>query len=362
MRRTAALIVGGGPAGSAAAITLARGGVIPELVERMTVPHDVVCGGFLGWDALDALSTLGIDVHLLGAHPIHRLRLIAAGSRIEVDLPHLAVGLSRRKLDEAMLTAAENSGSHVARGRGVRALEADRRVRFDDGEEIVPDALFLATGKYEVRGGARSLQNRTERPSIGLRATLPASPALSAALDGMIELHFFNGGYAGLLLQEDGTANLAISAARSRLTAAGGAQALVDEIAREAPALAERIASYLPNAWTAIAGVPYGWRTTQTQPGVFRLGDQSAVISSLAGDGVAIALRSGIAAGRALLEHGPASAELYQRSFSARAARPLAIAEALRWAAERPGPRVALMRLARMRGLTRLAARLTRIG
>jgi len=362
MRRTAALIIGGGPAGSAAAITLARGGVIPELVERTTGSHDVVCGGFLGWDALEALAMLGIDVRALEAHPIHRLRLIAAGSRVEVGLPYPAVGLSRRRLDEAMLAAAAGSGARVARGRVARALEADRRVRFDDGEEIAPDALFLATGKHELRGGARPLQDRAEPPSIGLRASLPASPTLNAALGGMIELHFFNGGYAGLLLQENGTANLAISAARARLSDAGGAQALVEEITREAPVLAERIAGYRPETWTAIAGVPYGWRTAETPPGVFRLGDQSAVISSLAGDGVAIALRSGIAAGLALLAHGPAGAEEYQRGFSARAARPLAVAQALRWAAERPGPRIALMGLARVRGLTRLAARLTRIG
>jgi flavin-dependent dehydrogenase len=359
MRRTAALIIGGGPAGSAAAITLARGGVVPDLIERTRGPHDVVCGGFLGWDALYALSTLGIDVGSLGARPIHRLRLVTAGSRVEVDLPHFAVGLSRRRLDEAMLDAARKRGVDVARGQFARALEADRRVRFDDGEEIAPDALFLATGKHEVRGGARPLQARAEPSSIGLRASLPA---LDAALDGIIELHFFNGGYAGLLLQEDGTANLAISAARARLSAAGGAQALVDEITREAPVLAERIAGYRPEEWTAIAGVPYGWCTAVTQPGVFRLGDQSAVISSLVGDGVAIALRSGIAAGLAFLAHGPAGADEYQRDFSARARRPLAVAEALRWAAERPGPRVALMKLARVRGLTRLAARLTRIG
>lgn len=362
MRTIQALIVGGGPAGSAAAITLAGGGVLPELVERTTGPHDVVCGGFLGWDALDALTTLGIDVVTLGAHPIHRLRLIAGNARVEVDLPHPAVGLSRRTLDEALLAAAAERGTQVARGRTVRALESDHRVRFDDGAELVADALLLATGKYELRGGARPLQHRAEPPSIGLRASLPASPALHAALGGMIELHFFDGGYAGLLLQEDGTANLAISAARTRLADAGSAHALVAEIEREAPALAERIAGHRPGAWTAVAGVPYGWRTADTQPCVFRLGDQSAVISSLAGDGVAIALRSGMAAGEALLKHGPEGAEIYQRAFSARAARPLAVAETLRWAAERPGPRAVLMRLARMPGLTRLAARLTRIG
>jgi flavin-dependent dehydrogenase len=362
MRRTAALIIGGGPAGSAAAITLARGGVVPYLVERTTGPHDVVCGGFLGWDALSALSELDIDVASLGARPIHRLRLLAAGSPVEVELPHSAVGLSRRRLDEALLNAAGKSGVNVARGRVARALEDDRRVRFDDGDEITTDALFLATGKHELRGCARPLQDRAEAPSIGIRARLRASPALHAALDGIIELHFFNGGYAGLLLQEDGIANLAISAARGRLSDAGGAQALVDEITREAPVLAQRIAGDRPETWTAIAGVPYGWHTAETRRGVFRLGDQSAVISSLAGDGVAIALRSGIAASLSFLAYGPAGAERYQRGFSARARRPLAVAEALRWAAERPGPRVALMGLARVRGVTRLAARLTRIG
>ncbi|HZF94101.1 MAG TPA: FAD-dependent monooxygenase, partial [Allosphingosinicella sp.] len=52
MPRTRALIVGGGPAGAAAAIALARAGAAPELIERSAGPRDVVCGGFLGWDAL----------------------------------------------------------------------------------------------------------------------------------------------------------------------------------------------------------------------------------------------------------------------------------------------------------------------
>lgn len=356
------LIVGGGPAGAAAAIVLARGGGAPELVERTTGPHDVVCGGFLGWDALDALRTLGIDAGALGAHPIHRLRLIAGARRVEVDLPYPAAGLSRRSLDAALLEVAAKHGAGIARGRSVRAAGSDRTVRFDDGEERTPDALFLATGKHELRGLARPLAERREPPSIGLRASLPASPALDAALTGIIELHFFDGGYAGLLLQEDGTANLAISAARARLGDAGGADALVAEIESEAPALATRIAGRRPPEWTAIAGVPYGWRTGDTAPGIFRLGDQAAVISSLAGDGVAIGLRSGIAAAEAFIEHGPAGAEIYQRAFAARARRPLAAAEALRFAAERTVPRAALMRAATVPGLARLAARLTRIG
>ncbi|MEA3047390.1 MAG: hypothetical protein QOJ53_1722, partial [Sphingomonadales bacterium] len=98
MRRTAALIVGGGPAGSAAAITLARAGVMPVLIERAPGERDLVCGGFLGWDALAALRSLGVDAAALGARPIARLRLVSAEDEVEAALPHPAAGLSRRTL------------------------------------------------------------------------------------------------------------------------------------------------------------------------------------------------------------------------------------------------------------------------
>ena len=362
MRRTAALIVGGGPAGSAAAITLARNGARPDLVERTSGPHDLVCGGFLGWDALAGLRRLGIDAIGLGAKPIGRLRLVAGNRSVEADLPRAAAGLSRRRLDAALLEAAAEAGAIVSRGRAARALE-EGRVRLDDGEEIAADALFLATGKHELRGAARPLDGRREPPSAGLRAALVGRPDLQRTLAGMIELHLFDDGYAGLLLQEDGTANFCLSISRARLAEAGGPEALVAVLAAEAPILAERIGSDVPASWEAVAGVPYGWRARAGPPGLFRLGDQAAVIASLAGDGIAIALASGEAAARACLKDGAGASADYQRSFSARAARPVAVAEALRHGAERSLARGAMMSLMRLApGLARLSERLTRIG
>ena len=362
MRRTRALIVGGGPAGAAAAIALARAGAAPELIERSAGPRDVVCGGFLGWDAIAALGRLGLDPAALGARPISRLRLIARERVVEASLPARAAGLSRRALDEALLTAAAAAGTSVVRGRSVRTAEG-RRLRLDDGEEMEAEALFLATGKHELRGLARPIEGRREAPAAGLRCALPATPALEAALADCIELHLFDGGYAGILLQEDGKANLCLSVSRQRLAAAGSPAALFDEIAREAPRLAERAGGGPGAAWEAVAGVPYGWRATETEAGLFRIGDQSAVIASLAGDGIAIALSSGLAASEAYLAGGPGAAPAYQRAFARRSRRPVAVAERLRAAAERGGPRLALMRL--LGGLPMLlpiAARLTRIG
>ena len=55
MSRIPALVIGGGPAGSIAALHLAQGGMRPLLIEREREGHDPVCGGFVSADALGLL-------------------------------------------------------------------------------------------------------------------------------------------------------------------------------------------------------------------------------------------------------------------------------------------------------------------
>jgi flavin-dependent dehydrogenase len=359
VRRAAALIVGGGPAGSAAAICLAQAGLRPLVIERSAEPQDVVCGGFLGWDALAALARLGVDAGALGARPIGRLRLLSRARRVETPLPAAAAGLSRRTLDSALLAQAAASGAEVVRGRAVRSADPERlAVRLDDEEEIEAEALVVATGKHELRGAPRSAAI-AEAP-VGLRASLAPSPALRDALDGFIELHLFDGGYAGLLLQEDMSVNLCLSVSRLRLKQAGGIEGLVEDLTGELPALRRRLQGVEP-AWSAVAGIPYGWRARSTVPGVYRVGDQAAVIASLVGDGIAVALESGMAVAQAVRDGTEARG--YQRLFSRRVARPLAFAEALRRGAEHGPSRAGLMGLLGWApGLVPLAARIARLG
>ncbi len=360
MRRTAALIVGGGPAGSAAAIGLARAGIATELIERSEGPRDIVCGGFLGWDALAALARLGLDPAALGARRIGRLRLVSAKRSLEVALPRTAAGLSRRVLDEALLDAAGKAGARVSRGRAVRSADLpERSVRLDGEVALAAEALVLATGKHELRGAGRPVDIST-RP-LGLRTALAPTPELARALDGVIELHLYDGGYAGLLMQEDGTANLCLSASRERLKQAGGIEPLAARLAGELPALARRLEQGEPSGWSAVSGVPYGWRASATVDGVYRVGDQAAVIASIAGDGIAVALESGAAAARAIAGGVPAAE--YQRSWARRAQRPVGLAEILRRSAEHAAAREAMMGLLGwFPSLAPLAARLTRIG
>jgi flavin-dependent dehydrogenase len=125
--------------------------------------------------------------------------------------------------------------------------------------------------------------------------------------------------------------------------------------------LAERF-GHAGNRWLAIAGVPYGWRARTTQPGLFRIGDQAAVIASLAGDGVAIALSSGRMAAEHYLRHGPSGAQAYQAAFARQAVRPLIVAGALRRLGEGPVAPPLLGLFGQIPGIPALLARLTRIG
>ncbi|CAN5417091.1 hypothetical protein BH10PSE12_BH10PSE12_28380 [soil metagenome] len=354
------VIAGGGPAGSAVAIALARAGVQATVIERSRDDADAICGGFLSWATLDRLDALGIGVKALGGHRLERLALFAGGQMQVTPLPGGAIGLSRRRLDRVMLDAAQAQGAIVRRGVAIRSAQR-RTLTMADGETIGWESLFLATGKHDLRGLARPQDAVAADPELGLRLRLPPDPARSRLLEGQIELHLFAGGYLGLVLQEDGSANACMAVRKSRLALAGGdPAALFAQLADASPALADRLTGMAKDARVdAIGHVPYGWRARTTEPGLFRLGDQAAVIPSLAGEGVGIALASAAMAVRSWQADGADGAVAYQRQFARAAWRPLAVAGMVKALGSRPGIAGAL---AALPGVAGLVARLTRIG
>ncbi|USU07588.1 FAD-dependent monooxygenase [Sphingomonadaceae bacterium OTU29MARTA1] len=333
MRRTAALIVGGGPAGSAAAIRLASGGARPLLIERHP-DGDALCGGFVSWRTIDRIASLGLDPDALNRDRLTHVTIFAGGRVREATLPRAAIGVSRHRLDTLLRAAAVRSGVAVETGVAVRQVDG-LTAHLADGATLAADALFLATGKHDLRGLARPAAARGDDPTLGIRVRLSPAPALTRALAGRIELHLFERGYAGIALQEDGSANVCMAVHRSRLHAAGSPADLLGALGRECPRLGERLEA-LPSdaAIDAIANVPYGWRQRRGTPGLFRLGDQAGVIPSLAGEGMGIAFASGISAADALLEGGPAGAAAWQEAFARRLARPMAVAGTVRRIAE----------------------------
>jgi flavin-dependent dehydrogenase len=362
VRRSAALIIGGGPAGASAAILLARAGLPHLLVERNREAGDALCGGFLSWRTLDSLRSLGIEPEMLGPARVTRVRLFAGDTVAETALPRPALAVSRHRLDSVLLAQAARAGAAIERGVTIKAIEG-KIARLQDGADLSGDGLFLASGKHDVRGLARPAEARGTDPALGLRIRLSASPTLDRLVGGAIELHLFDRGYIGVVLQEDGSANCCMAVHRSRLTEAGSPDRLLDALARECPQLGERLAQRSGReAIDAVANVPYGWRVRGGEAGLFRLGDQAGVIPSLAGEGMGIAIASGIRAANAYAAGGVEAAIPFQARLARDLARPIGIASLIRAGAERPRLARGATRIARhMPALVDAVARLTRI-
>ncbi len=342
---------------------LARAGAPHLLVERSRETGDAICGGFLSWRTLESLARLGIEPSALGTAQITRTRIVAGERVIEAALPRPALGVSRRTLDTVLLARAVAAGAAVERGVAVRSLDGTT-ASLDDGAALASETVFLASGKYDVRGAARPADARGEDPVLGLRIRLAAAPGLTRLIGDAVELHLFDRGYVGINLQEDGSANVCMAVHRSAMLAAGSPAALLDALAQHHPRLGERLAYRTgTEPIDAIANVPYGWRATRGEPGLFRLGDQAGVIPSLAGEGMGIAIASGIRAGHAFLGGGAAAAPRFQTDFARATRRPIALAGLVRDAAERPRITLAaLPLLSHIPALIDTIASLTRIG
>lgn len=291
------LVVGGGVAGAAAACLLGSGAT---LVEREAGPHDKVCGEFVSWEAQEALARLGLDLAALGGAPIDTVRLVHRARVLSHPLPGRGLGLSRRRLDSALLTLAAERGATVLQGHMVRRL-LPGGAEVEGFGEVAAERVLLATGKHEMRGLRRG--GRAE-PLVGFKMHLRLDPAQAAALSGAIELVLFPGGYAGLQPIEGGRANLCLLIRRAAFEAAGASWAgVVSHMSAASPHVAARLegAIELMAKPLSIYQVPYGQvHRAGALPGVLRLGDQMAVIPSFSGDGMAIALHTAFAAARAV--------------------------------------------------------------
>src|SRR5271165_6839302 len=108
-------IIGGGPAGSAAAITAARSGACVALFESRQFPRHKVCGEFVSAEALDLLRDLladATDIHrLLDQAPVLAHTRLWLGERmVQAAVSPPAVSITRFDLDAALWRAAQAAG------------------------------------------------------------------------------------------------------------------------------------------------------------------------------------------------------------------------------------------------------------
>jgi 2-polyprenyl-6-methoxyphenol hydroxylase-like FAD-dependent oxidoreductase len=352
------LVVGGGPAGLAAAAVLARRGTGVTVCEAGGWPRPRMCGEFLSPDAGRALEAMGAGglVASLGAPAIDGVRVtVARAGRVAAEAASGLVaaghGVSRVDLDAALAETARAAGADVRDGCRVGGIETDA-----DGVRaagVSADAVVVATGR--VPGVGRE-DARAARDWVAVKTHVRG-----VRLPRVTELHFVDGAYAGLnevACRGERVVNVCALATRRTWRRAGGtADGLWELVARESPAFAERWRQADPVADSFVAAAGFGFavrgaRGRGERPAMF-VGDAAALIAPLCGDGQAMALAGGVALGRNLAERGTldagavrAAAAAWDDEFRARFRGRLGLGRALQSVLLRPAAAALLVRAA----------------
>ena len=356
-------VIGGGLAGASTALRLAQAGKVVTLFEKAKGAHHKVCGEFISYEGQTMLRRLGVMDELADGMWIEHFRLSLHDKKVAVRLPFRGYSLSRYDLDEALLQRCEKRGVYVLRGCGVTSLarKGDAwRVAAGDAAEAF-DHVVLATGKHDLRGYGR--RGGLQRDYLGFKLNLSLRAEAAAQLRGHVDILFFHGGYAGLELVEEGVATLALIVHQRVFQAMDRRfDALYARLCRENQWAAQllRESTWAWGRALAIAKIPYGYVYHGKGPdGLYRVGDQFAVIPSFSGDGMSIALTSGWRCADALCQGvGP---HLYHRALYRAHAKQVRLAAALQEMAARRWTQVATMQLvSRQPWLVRPLARWTR--
>jgi geranylgeranyl reductase family protein len=321
------VVVGGGPAGTAAAVFLRQAGHEVVLLDEARFPRDKVCGEGVSPEAWRLLAKMGAEaaVRALRPRPVRGMKLTApdgtafTGEYAGARAPGFAV--RRWCLDRALLECARAAGVDVR--EGVRARDVVRRdgivrgVVVEDGgvpERLEARLVVAADGRRSVI--ARKLGLLREHRTLRKFAVRGYWKGVEGLTDHG-EMHVTRGGYCGIAPLGDGEANVTFVLDQDAMRPAGGG--LADFYLRTLdrwPRLRERLErACLTSPPRAIGPLALEAHRVSA-PGVVLVGDAAGFYDPFTGEGVTLALRGAeLAASVAhpALTNGSTDLRLYDR-------------------------------------------------
>jgi geranylgeranyl reductase family protein len=336
------LVVGAGPAGSAAAYWLATAGLDVAVLEKAWFPREKVCGDGLTPRAVAALQAMGIDTSPAAGWVRHRgLRVHGGGQVIEVDWPQLSswpdFGLirTRRELDHLLARHAAAAGARVHEGVTVTGPLLDDAGRVAGVHATVGEEGTARTWHARLVVSAEGLSGRLAK-AIGLlrREDRPLGVAVRRYVtsprgeDDYLDISFdltAHGpsaatmpGYGWVFGMGDGTANVGFGLLDTR-------RAVVDV---DRAVLRDWLTT-LPREWeldddhavTPVrgAGLPMALhRQPAYTRGLLLAGDSAGTVDPFNGEGISYAMETGRMAAETAAEalaavEGPAREALLRR-------------------------------------------------
>lgn len=292
-------IIGGGLAGLSSAILLAEKGHKVILFEKNSYPFQKVCGEYISNESIDFMKRLGLPLEDWNLPQIGRFTIShQLGASLSVNLPLGGIGVSRYFLDNEMSDLALQKGAVILQNCKVE------EVVFHEAEDFhtikTKDGDFDCSVVLGAYGKRSNLDKKLSRPFIQqvhkdgqnfvgvkyhVKADLP---------ENGIELHLFDGGYAGISKVEGEKYCLCYLTTSQKLKEAGGDIAQLEE-----QTLAQNVTlgSYLKDFQkvddtpVTISQIAFGPKE-QVNEHILMTGDAAGMITPLTGNGMSMAMHA----------------------------------------------------------------------
>ena len=329
------IIVGGGPAGAAAALYAAREGLSTLLLDKASFPRDKVCGDALSGKSVAVLKELDLldQVRRLPGAAINRIifsspdqtELVIQLGNSELESVPEGFVIRRHIFDQFLFDQARQAATTTLEGFTVTdLLQKDGRVcgvrgRSGDGDEReFRGGVVLGADGYKSIV-ARKTGNYRHQPRHCITALRQYYQGVSGLTD-QIELHFVSDiipGYFWIFPLENGTANIGLGMPHSEIKKQGRNLRQALKAVIEGPQFRERFAQAQPLEPAVGWNLPVGSTHRRAHGhGYLLLGDAAGLIDPFTGEGIGNALfsaRYAVAAAAQALQNGDVSAQALER-------------------------------------------------
>lgn len=298
-----AAIIGGGPAGSTAAIHLMNYGFQVCVIEKKEFPRETLCGEFLSVEVFSMIKALGMEKSFLSLNPnpVTSVSFINNNGReINSGLEFPAYGIKRSTLDHFLLTKAKVTGAVLYQPAEVISLKKTGNkyiIKIKNLEEqldITADLIIAAYGKQNILDKYLSRCFTDSFSGInGVKYHFPAAYFIDYPKN-QVQVYTSDSIYCGVNAVNDNDITFCFLEDHKRLNNSPAGQLLsLAEKNRGFSKLLNNLPLNLikENKLYGTGNIFFGKRE-KTINGVYMIGDAAGVIAPLAGDGIGMAAES----------------------------------------------------------------------